>query len=54
MIAVNDMDVINAVTKYCIRGSQAPSAPRRPGWSGLRHAIEPLDAESQPVQWELP
>ena len=21
---------------------------------GLRHAIEPLDAESQPVQWELP
>ena len=21
---------------------------------GLRHAIEPLDVESQPVQWELP
>ena len=21
---------------------------------GLRHAIEPLDAESQPVRWELP
>ena len=21
---------------------------------GLRHAIEPLDAESQPVHWELP
>ena len=21
---------------------------------GLRHAIEPLDAENQPVRWELP